>query len=181
MADVIRGKLVIPKESRFEKLNNRVAVNLEEFNAKNFGQFLLDVFSECFDFMQKQNYDLPVLSLRIVYNLQEYRHLEKEVTDIATSEEAAINTSTAFVTNMNGIPTMYLNFDPLARCLEAGYSSFTLNLVKIFFHEMLHTIFPEKSEQKIFDEECFVVEKFLEFQLPEAFKTLKTADYYIKT
>ncbi len=181
MANVIRGKLVIPKGSRFEKLNNKVASNLEEFNAKNFGDFLLDVFSECFDFMQKQNYDLPVLSLRIVYNLQEYSQLEKEVANMTSSKEAAINASTAFVTNMNGMPTMYLNFDPLARCLETGYSSFILNLVKTFFHEMLHTIFPEKSEQEIFDEECFVVEKFLEFQLPDAFKALKTADYYIKT
>lgn len=181
MADVIRGKLVIPKGSRFEKLNNKVAVNLEEFNAKNFGDFLLDVFSECFDFMQKQNYNLPVLSLRIIYNLQEYRQLEKEVTNMTSSEEAAINDSTAFVTNISGVPIMYLNFDPLARCLEAGYSSFTLNIVKIFFHEMLHTIFPENTEQEIFDEECIVVEKFLEFQLPDAFKALKTADYYIKT
>ena len=71
---------------------------------------------------------------------------------------------------------MYVNVGFLLDSSSEGYCSFVLNLVNVYFHELLHSAFPDKLEQEIFDLECKLLEKFLEIDLPKEFTNLDASD-----
>lgn len=101
-----------------------------------------------------------------------------EISRRVTSKEIAKGLSTAFITNISGLPTMVVNIGILFDHIKLGYPTFILNLVNNYIHEMLHAYSPAKTEQGVYDMECLLVEQFLEFKLPREFKSLKASNYY---
>lgn len=180
LADTIIGKLdKIPIGSKFDSLNQELFVLFKKFDGDKFEDFLKEEFQDCFKFMLKEKLAVPSIRLLLIYNSDQYQQIERETDKLVISKEVAKGPSTAFVTNIGVIPTMHINVGALFECIKSGFPTFILNLVNTYFHEMLHTCFPLKTEQQIFDLECVIVEKYLGVELPSEFKSLKSSDYYL--
>jgi hypothetical protein len=61
----------------------------------------------------------------------------------------------------------------LQALLEFNAETFVVNLVLRIMEELLHSIYPLKSEQEIHSLLCPLIEEFLGIQLPNAYKNFR--------
>lgn len=142
--------------------------------------YLNKMFVECLNFSkQEMDFDyLSRISLTLVTDHEEYVKLEQVETQKATSKEESRLPSTAFIVGNKFAARIYMDLESFINMLKHGWATFVLNVVETYFHEILHSAFPQKFEQEIHDLQCPLIERFLGIQLPEDIKKLKASDYY---
>lgn len=171
----------IPKGSRLERYLKQLPEVMKDH--KVLGLFMWKVFSECSEFLS-QNYDtikLPQFTLKIVPTHERFKLEEQRESEGAISKEVAKARVCAFVVHNKHRARVYIDLECFIEALSVGgYPTFILFLVETFLQEILHTIFPQKYEQEIWNLQCGFVESFLGIKLSEKRKKLKASDYYTK-
>jgi hypothetical protein len=171
----------VPKGSRFEKYLTELP-GVFKGNKNEILKYLQKMFVECLDFC-KQNAGfsyLPQITLKFVTDHTEFKKLEQAESQKAKTKEESKLQATAFTVGNRFAVKIYVDLESFINLLKHGWATFVLNIVETYFHEILHTAFPQKSEQEIHDQQFPLIEKFLGIQLPEEIKNLKASDYYIE-
>lgn len=164
----------IPEGSKFEKYLEKVRkLAKEDSDDKKLEEYLKQIFRDSVNFLKKSNIKISTNKIFLIFKTKKYLELEKQYTTKPVSEEIIKGPSTAFIVKSNFCDIMYINVGFLLETLSEEYCSFVLNLVNVYFHELLHSAFPDKAEQIIFNLECELLEKFLEIDLPKDFTNIK--------
>lgn len=171
----------VPKGSRLERYLNELP-KVFKGNKNRILKYLQKMFIECLEF-SKQNAGivyLPQITLKLVHDHEEFKKLEQAESRKATSKEEAKLPATAFTVGNRFAVRIYVDIESFIDLLKHGWATFVLNIVETYFHEILHTAFPQRFEQEIHDLQCPLIERFLGIPLPEEIKKLKASDYYDK-
>lgn len=163
----------IPEGSRIEQLSIELEKSVTH-DTKNLPTFLFNVFQQCCRFVFKNTKCVfsPKIELNLIYQTEQYRKIEKEKTK--KNKKGDECQSTAFHIGNNFKGQIFVNVEERFALLEYGFPTFILNFVMTYFHEILHCCFLNlRTEQEIFNIEYSLVEKFLEIQLPQEWKTLQ--------
>lgn len=171
----------VPKGSRLEKYLNELPKVFKDQKDEIFS-YLKGMFVECLEFStQNAGFScLPQITLKFVQNHEEFKKLEQaESQGAATKEESKLQATALAVGNRFAV-RIYMDLEHFSDLLKHGWATFVLNIVEMYFHEILHVTFPKKFEQEIHDLQCPLIEQFLGIPLPEEIKNLKASDYYDK-
>lgn len=169
----------VPKGSRLERYLKELPKVFKD-NKDKILPYLQKMFIECLEF-SKQNVAimcLPQITLILVPDHEEFKKLEQAESQKASSKEEAKLPATAFTVGNKFAVRIYIDLESFVNLLKHGWATFVLNIVETYFHEILHTAFPQRFEQEIHDLQCPLIERFLDIPLPEEIKKLKASDYY---
>lgn len=163
----------ISEKSKFSQYIKDIK-KLSKYREKDdkFERYIKKIFRDSVAFLKKSGIDLPTNKIFLIFKTTQYLELEKKQTTKTIAKEITKEPSTAFVIQSNFCNIMYVNVGFLLDNLDKGYPSFVLNLVNVYFHELLHSAYSDKSEEEIFDLECELLEEFLEIELPVEFKNI---------
>jgi hypothetical protein len=164
----------LPEGSRIEQLSIELEKSVTH-DTKNFHTFLFDVFHQCCRFVFKNTKCVfsPKIELNLIYQTEQYRKIEKEKTK--KTKKGDKWKSTAFHIGNNFKGQIFVNVEERFALFEYGFPTFILNFVMTYFHEILHCCFLNlRTEKEIFTIEYSLIEKFLEIQLPQEWKTLQS-------
>jgi len=164
----------LPEGSRIEQLCNELKKFLTS-DIENLQRFLLKLFETCYCFVFENHQPLfsPKIEINLIYQTKLYEKKVKE--NSAKIKEPAKDKSFAFYLANNAKGTIFINVEKLLFLLDKSYSTFILNLVMTYFHEILHCCYLNlRTEKEIFSIECLLVEKFLGINLPEEWRQLQS-------
>lgn len=169
----------IPKGSRLEEYLRKIPDKLKGTNGNLF-DVLNDILRDCIAFLEESGMKIPPIVVEFVRSHQEYLAKEQEYNLKCSPKEVAKSQSSSFIVGNRLGARIFVDVEQLIGLLEHGYATFIYNLVADYIHELIHAVFPEEEEQKIFDLECEFIEKFLGIKLPNEIKKRKASDYYEK-
>jgi len=163
----------LPEGSRIEKLSIELEKSVAN-DPKNLHTFLFDVFHQCYRFVFQNSKCVfsPKIELNLIYQTEKYKKIEKEKTKKTKKGDKWKSTAFHIGNNLKG--QIFVNVEERFCLLEYGFSTFILNFVITCFREILYCCFLNlRTEKEIFNIEFSLVEKFLEIQLPQEWKTLQ--------
>jgi len=173
-----------PMGSRLEKYLEELPDTIKRDGYDGFLSFFTTLFMDCLDFLIQENTDIsyiPKITLKLVHTHEQFKKEEQREIEHSESKENAKNQARAFVVGNTLRAQIYVDLATYDHIItKYGMPSFLLDLASTYFHELLHTMFPQKYEQAIYELQHHLVETFLGIELSKETKSLKSSDYYIK-
>lgn len=159
----LEGK--IPKNGRLDKYLKEWSMILKRRDVPSLDRFMEKVFKDCMHYLKKVlGVTFPDIRLNIYYKPKEYAELCKKLDERFGQLKPY---SRAVIVGKGSKAVILIDFQ--------GHSptkpiNFVTSLSTSYLEELVHSVYPNKSETEIHELVCSVVEGFLEIKLPEAVK-----------